>query len=60
LYGDRFARFRKIKTIDCTTRTIGFKVFDIPGDGIISSEYLVDSLNRVIFSGTGMEAFVLA
>jgi hypothetical protein len=49
-----------VETIDGGTRTIGVKVFDIPGDGIILSLNLVDRLNRVIFNVTGMEAFTLA
>jgi hypothetical protein len=49
-----------METIDGGARTIGFKVFGNPGDGIILSLNLVNHLNRVIFSITGMEAFRLA
>ena len=49
-----------METIDGPERTIGFKVFDVQIDRIIPPIYLVDRLNRVIFSVTGMEAFVLA
>ena len=46
-----------METIDDTVRTMGFKVFDFPFDRIIPTVYLVGSLNRIIFSLTGMEAF---
>jgi len=49
-----------VETIDGGARTIGFKVFDIPGNGIILSLNLVDRLNLVIFSVTGIEAFTFA
>ena len=49
-----------METIDGRARTIGFKVFDILGDRIILSLNLVDRMNRVIFSVTGMEAITFA
>jgi hypothetical protein len=60
VYDHQYARFRKSKTIDCGTRKIDFKVFDVLGDGIIPTVYWVDNLNRTVFIVSGTEAFMLS
>lgn len=60
LYSNQKMRFRRTVSLDCgKDRVIGFKVFELTGDGVIPTVYWVDNLNRTVFVISGMEAWVL-
>ncbi len=59
IYDNQSVRFRKNKSIDCGSKTIPFKVFDLTGDGIVPTVYWVDDHNRVCFIISGMEAYMV-